>query len=102
METLPLYQSPLAQTHLTWLEDSQPQGLEQLYRQGKLKSYLERIVNQAQDSLEQLQKEGRNSVEALEVVSAALLAPLPSPEEPPHQPLPPPLLKEIRDFLGLN
>lgn len=92
------YQTLFAETHFNYLEECKPQYLEQLYREGRLKDYLNEIVERAELSMKGLQEAGRREDEALEVVTYELLTP-PMPEEWKTKRLSAKLEKEIRRSL---
>lgn len=74
-KTLKHYQTSMAETHLEWMTEAMPQETERLYRAGKLKDRLNRVVERAEALLDQLTDAGRREDEALEVVTANILAP---------------------------
>lgn len=89
----------MGKTHLNWLEDNRPKFLESLFRQNLLKEFLNKAVNLAEETVEELQQAGRTPEEALEVVTQYLLAP---PTEEEREPLSPTLRNEIEESLQMN
>jgi len=74
MEIKP-YQTPLARVHLRWMEDYRLDGLVEMYQQQKLQDYLTKKVDQAEETIEFLMKNGRTRPMAEEAVIGELLAP---------------------------
>ncbi len=94
------YQTTLGVTHLNYLEEHQPQRLERLFREGRLKTYLNEVVNRAERNMEILQSEGRREDEALELVNLHILCP-PVQEDYAAKALSGKLMKQIRSNLRL-
>ena len=69
------YQTPLAWVRLRWMEDYLLESLVEMYQQQKLQDYLTKKVEQAEETIALLMKDGRTRPMAEEEVIGELLAP---------------------------
>lgn len=96
------FQTPLALVRLRYIEEWNLPHAVELYQQDKLKDYLNKEVDRAENIISQLLKEGRSRDQAEEVAIYEILAPLRD-EDPPEWPKK--LLKmipEIEDSLKID
>jgi hypothetical protein len=69
------YQTPLAWVRLRWMEDYLLESLVEIYQQQKLQDYFTKKVEQAEDTIAFLMKNGRTRQMAEEAVIGEVLAP---------------------------
>ncbi len=93
---IPTYLSSMAVMHLNWMEDHDPQRIEKLYEDKKLKEYLSEKVNSAKYSMEELVQKGKTGIEAREEVVHQIICQKADRDRPPVAPMPGQMRETIR------